>query len=47
MPPITTDEIKETVKQAALFKAAGPDGIPNKVIQTALPWIKIHLWKNL
>jgi hypothetical protein len=45
MPLITIDEIEEAVKQAAPFKAAGPDGIPNKVIQTALPWIKIHLWR--
>jgi hypothetical protein len=43
MPPIITGEIEEAVKEAAPLKAAGPDGIPNKVIQAALPQIKIHL----
>jgi hypothetical protein len=43
MPLITTDEIEEAIKQAAPLKAASSDGILNKVIQTVLPWIKIHL----
>jgi ribonuclease HI len=45
MPPITTREIEEAIEEAAPLKAPGPDGITNKALQIASPWIKHHLTK--
>ncbi|KAG6979043.1 RNA-directed DNA polymerase from mobile element jockey [Fusarium oxysporum f. sp. conglutinans] len=45
MPPITTREIEEAIDEAAPLKAPGPDGITNKALQIASPWIKHHLTK--
>ncbi|EGU88459.1 hypothetical protein HZS61_008437 [Fusarium oxysporum f. sp. conglutinans] len=45
MPPITTKEIEEAIEEAAPLKAPGPDGITNRALQIASPWIKNHLTK--
>jgi exonuclease III len=45
MPLITTREIEEAIEEAAPLKAPGPDGITNKALQIASPWIKHHLTK--
>ncbi|RKL20549.1 hypothetical protein BFJ72_g15022 [Fusarium proliferatum] len=43
MPPITTSEVKEAIEESAPLKAPGPDGITNRALQIASPWIKDHL----
>ncbi|KAF5232692.1 hypothetical protein FANTH_12863 [Fusarium anthophilum] len=45
MPPITP-EIKEAIEESFPLKALGPDGITNKALQIASPWIKKHLTKT-
>ncbi|KAF6525599.1 hypothetical protein HZS61_011394 [Fusarium oxysporum f. sp. conglutinans] len=45
MPPITTREIEEAIEESSPFKAPGPDGIANKALHIASPWIKHHLTK--
>ena len=42
-PTITIEQIQVAVRKAAPKKAPGPDRIPNKVIQKALPYIEHHL----
>ena len=42
-PTITIEQIQVAVRKAAPKKAPGPDRIPNKVIQKALPYIERHL----
>ena len=42
-PSITIEQIQVAVQRMAPKKAPGPDGIPNKVIQKALPYIERHL----
>jgi hypothetical protein len=42
-PPITEQEVEEAIRETAPFKAPGPDGIINKVLQVAAPRIRTHL----
>lgn len=43
IPPITVQEVEDTIHNVPSLKAPGPDKIPNLVLKIALPWIKIHL----
>ncbi|KAJ3552838.1 hypothetical protein NPX13_g11022 [Xylaria arbuscula] len=43
VPPITSEEVEEAIRNTSPMKAPGPDGIPNMILREALPWIKIHL----
>ena len=43
LPPISETEVMEAINDTAPSKAPGPDGIPNKALQTAAPWIAGHL----
>lgn len=43
MPPVTEQEVDDTIQEAAPLKALGPDGIINKALQLAKPLIIPHL----
>jgi hypothetical protein len=43
MPDITEKEVLDAIKAAAPFKAPGPDGIPNKILQVASHLLVAHL----
>ncbi|OHW95285.1 reverse transcriptase-like protein [Colletotrichum incanum] len=43
LPPISVPEVEEATQKAAPLKAPGPDGITNKALQLAKPWISPHL----
>lgn len=42
-PPITEQEVDEAIREAAPFKAPGPDGITNRALQIASLWVYTHL----
>ena len=42
-PPITSDQIERQIKRLSPFKACGPDGIPNVVLQKCLAQLLDHL----
>ncbi len=43
LPPITEGEIDTAIQETSPLKVPGPDGIVNKVLQLARPWIVAHL----
>nr|XP_036581842.1 zinc knuckle [Colletotrichum truncatum]KAF6790285.1 zinc knuckle [Colletotrichum truncatum] len=43
LPPISENEVEEAIKKTAPRKAPGPDGITNRALQIAKPWISPHL----
>ncbi|OHE90236.1 zinc knuckle [Colletotrichum orchidophilum] len=43
LPPISENEVEEAIQKTAPLKAPGPDGITNKALQVAKPWISPHL----
>lgn len=43
LPPIAEQEVEDAIRNATPLKAPGPDGIVNRALQIALPWIRQHL----
>ncbi|RYP40777.1 hypothetical protein DL767_001423 [Monosporascus sp. MG133] len=43
IPPITTQKVENAILATPSLKAPGQDGIPNLILQIALPYIKMHL----
>ncbi|OHW97034.1 reverse transcriptase [Colletotrichum incanum] len=43
LPLISESEVEEAIQEAAPLKAPGPDGVTNKALQIARPWITPHL----
>ncbi|OAQ61321.1 reverse transcriptase [Purpureocillium lilacinum] len=43
LPPIAEQEVEDAIRNAAPLKAPGPDGIVNRALQIASPWIRQHL----
>ena len=43
LPPISEQEVEDAIQNTAPFKAPGPDGIVNRALQMASPWIRQHL----
>ena len=42
LPSITEQEVQDAILNTAPLKAPGPDGIVNRALQIALPWIRQH-----
>ncbi|KAJ6439009.1 reverse transcriptase [Purpureocillium lavendulum] len=43
LPPIAEQEVEDAIRNAVPLKAPGPDGIVNRALQIASPWIRQHL----
>ncbi|KAJ6437601.1 zinc knuckle [Purpureocillium lavendulum] len=43
LPQIAEQEVEDAIRNAAPLKAPGPDGIVNRALQIASPWIRQHL----